>query len=638
MPATYDWTGGGLTALVSDAGNWSGSIAPNSPTDSLDFSGVGLPAIIPLPGFLGPVLPVANPMKSAIFDAASPAAYCSIDFATKYTGGATFDRSLGVGMLMVAGQKLTINDGKTLSPVFADLVGGSLQGAGTVELGGAGVPGSMTLSGNTQISVAKFTIDAQSEIMLGGTADVTGGAWVNNGTMSILGSVELARVMLTNNGTMTIMGDLTVGPTSLTNNGFMDWSSGTMDLVLATIVNNGQFQIVANNLSMTGAGVIEDYGEIIVEQGPQPGLTIDPNLTLEASGVLIVQYGTTTLTGTVVDVEGGTIVISTGARLSARTSTFHTGGGATIIGQGSFTIASGEILTSLLGSTLDVEPAVSLESGAQITGPGSFDFTTSFRLALGGLVNTSVLANQVTFASVAPGVSLTNSKLTMVGFGAWLSGDITLANSTIENTGNFEDATLEDIIALGNAQFLNDAGARYEKMPAGPFGLGTSDFRAAFANWGTFELNGFTRNFHNGFYQYAGTVSLGGGTLGLGNNPPVGNYWLFGGLLVAGGGSIVDGNLINMSGTLDVTEGLFLQGNYTQFADGVLRFDPGFTMVVTGSAAIGGTLVITSSWFTPESGFEATVLSSSLLLGTFDAISAGWTAAYDGSTVSLKKN
>ncbi len=610
VPASFDWTGAGATALVSDANNWAQRAAPTSTTDMLSFSGLaapvppaGMPGMPPLPGGGQP-----NPTKSVIFDAAAPAKFGSIFFAAQYSGGVTFDRSVTINMLAVAGQTLTVNGGKTLSVGGAGLSNSTLQGSGTIEVGAAGGQvGMMSLSGSTHISVATFTVDANSRLMIGG--------------------------------------DLTLTPTPLTNNGTLYWGAGTITPVLGTIVNNGLFQISGTDLTMAAGGMVVDNGQIVVDQAATSTLTLASDLTLSANAArpaVIVRSGTATLTGSVLD--GATIEIDGAADLTVGGQSFVTGGSANFVGHGTLTISGN--LTALANTTLNVEPAVVLALDGEIQGWGSFDFTTSFTSTRGILLNTSVIANNVTLNEALRSISLTNSKLTMSGSSTWVSGTIVLTNSILENQGVFYDRTNASLRTFGGgSQFLNDANAHYVKTAA--TGGGVANFAATFQNSGNFDLNGFTRTFLQGFYQYAGTVSLGGGTLGLTDNLNTpGDYWLLGGRLIADG-TIWGGNLTNTGGTVDVNSGLNLLGNYEQWAGATLEFSPWFhlwntgpAMVVTGSAHIRGTLVIDPSiGYTPASGTKAGVLSTGgFLVGPFDTIPTGWSIIYDGHDAWLVKN
>lgn len=259
--------------------------------------------------------------------------------------------------------------------------------------------------------------------------------------------------------------------------------------------------------------------------------------------------------------------------------------------------------------------------------------------------DTRVVANNVELNSRTNpvGITLNNSTLAMGFNSAWSSGNINLNNSTLENFGVFLDQTNNSILApAGVSRFLNDASGLYAKTATS--NDSPTLCQAAFWNSGNFLLNGFSRTFTGGFYQSSGTVSLGGGTLGLGNNQ---NYWLFGGLLLAEDGSITGGDLINTGGTLDVSCGLILTGNYQQWADATLLFNPYLELgntsppfLVTGSAQLNGTLTMDPLLAsTTESGTKATVLGSGGgLLGAFTTIPAGWSLVYEGGNVFLEKD
>jgi hypothetical protein len=241
-------------------------------------------------------------------------------------------------------------------------------------------------------------------------------------------------------------------------------------------------------------------------------------------------------------------------------------------------------------------------TGGTMSGPGS---TTS-----SGVFNSSGSGTK----------TLSGRSLTNAGTATWTgTGGITVQNGAgLDNTASATFLIKSDtFLSSGPGTFFNEG--TLVKLASSA----TTTIAIPFVNTGTVEVDTGTLRFSGAYIQNAGVTELAGGTL-----TAAASVSILGGRL--SGSGTVNGDVINLglvSPGDDGTAGvLTINGGYTQGETGVLLIDLGGLsagtaydqLVVSGTAALGGTLVVDLiNDFQPRAGDAFVIVTYGSHNGTF---------------------
>jgi fibronectin-binding autotransporter adhesin len=210
---------------------------------------------------------------------------------------------------------LTVGDGSTLTVSGAYMQAGtlSISDSGTVDLlGGGSANGNLNNAGTLIIDVGS-TFTVTDPVALSGTVNVQSGAMLtladgssNSGTLNVLGTVT-ANGDLSNSGSMSIAGTVAVSADfsnggsvdllnggSFTTGGGYTQMDGSTTLSNATLSASGLVDIQGGTLSGSGTinASLQNAAVIQVGQSGAPGsLTVTGDYTQTASGVLDIDIG-----------------------------------------------------------------------------------------------------------------------------------------------------------------------------------------------------------------------------------------------------------------------------------------------------------------------------------------------------------
>jgi hypothetical protein len=221
-------------------------------------------------------------------------------------------------------------------------------------------------------------------------------------------------------------------------------------------------------------------------------------------------------------------------------------------------------------------------------------------------------------------VLLQDSTLYQYGTATWSGiGNIDLSWSIFNNIGTFQiqnSATM--VIDQGGSLFDNTAAGTLTKLAGN-----NNYFNIAFQTEGTVLLNAMRIDFCQGYTQDGGSsvTDTGFGTLGLTTPGQAGTatYTLENGTMQGGG--MVDGNLDNIAGTVQLGSAamggsLQVTGNFSQDDDGTLLLMTPNLMLgvlnVNNQADLAGSLVV-SLGAAPPMGMRFLIVTAVDVAGTF---------------------
>jgi hypothetical protein len=565
-----------------------------------------------------------------------------------FTGGS----SSGDFNLQVASH-LTLNGNFTLLSGSTTEVGlvGQLELDGVTLNGGAAVtgPGSVTVggfSGQMAVSNGAATIDNLS--VSGGTVTINAGASLEVGTLAQSG------------GTLTGAGTLTVDSSLLWTGGTMSGSGSTEVLGAGEVGGGSPF-----GPTLSGR-TLDNFGTFTVDGGSNLLFASNATLNNQPGGTLVLQgaanlgnffgssgklnnAGTLTHPGSgttaavdiafdntgAVDVQAGTLNAPLGLT-NEGTLTLEPGAAATLTGgsssgdfnlqvashltlNGNFTLLSGSTTEVGLVGQLELDGAT-LNGGAAVTGAGSVTvggFSGQMAVSNGAATidNLTVSGGTVTInanASLEVG-TLNQSGGTITG-----AGTLTVDNALVWTGGTMSGAGSTEVQGAG------------EVGGGSPFGPTLSG--RTLDNFGAFTVDGGSNLL---FASNATLNNQPGGTLVLGNNTSLGNFFGSSGKLNNAGliedtGSTHQATInlsapVANSGTISLQGILNISGAYTQTADGTLNIvlSPGSPVAngelkVSGQATLDGTLnVTTQGTISPTAGETFTIMTFNGVTGDF---------------------
>ncbi len=645
MLATINWSGAGDNTTWNLASNWVGGQVPGSNDD----------AVINVPSNPNIVLPNRSTSVHSLSLAAGDSLTLDAGSLMVQGGGLTLNGTLNLGKTdgSTAGQ-LYFQGTQSLSGTGTVMFGGSTGNALYGQGNGSANPATLTIGAGINIqggsgSIRGYYITSSSDSIInnstfsfasGGTMTIGGINWVNNGsitaggTVNLVGSFTPAALGTFNatGATVNLQGTLNNAGTTLALSPTLgNWHLQNGSIVGGTVTSSGGAKLALTNSGGTLSGVTID-ASLTVDATQQSsgnttnvtnGLTLNGTLNLgktdgSTAGQLYFQ-GTQSLSGTGTVMFGG----STGNALygqgngSANPATLTIGAGINIQGgsgsirgyyitSSSDSIINNSTFSFASGGTMTIG-GINWVNNGSITAGGTVNLVGSFTPAALGTFNATgatvnlqgTLNNAGTTLALSPtlgnwhlqngsivGGTVTSSggaKLALTNSGGTLSGVTIDASLTVDATQQSSGNTTN----VTNGLTLN-----------GTLNLGKTDGSTAGQLYfqGTQSLSG------------TGTVMFGGSTgnalYGQGNgsaNPAT--LTIGAGINIQGGSGSIRGYYITSSSDSIINNSTF------SFASGGTMTIGGINWVNNGSITAGGTVNLVGS-FTPAA------------LGTFNATGA----------------
>ncbi len=547
------------------------------------------------------------------------------------TAATDVDQSFTIGTLTLsnAGDSATILNGVTLA------MEGNISNAGTITLANGAVLNEFGTTINTISNSGTIALNSSgstTELMVGSTAGgqtitLSGGGRLtmsnnvnnvitgatesdtlfNKGTISGAGQIGAVQLTLANSGT--INANASAGMTidaagGVTNTGTIEATGGATLRLLNMggetlgIINTGG-TITANSSTLIVSGTTINGGAVTLTGAAtlqMGGSTIQGGtLTNSATGTIEIEASSNTLGGTIENPAGGTIKIDHAALLAlagniSNQGTIDDSGGLTLAGNlsnaGTINILDGGYLG--LASDISNASTINLASVGDATELAvDADITLS-----GGKLTMSNNANNVIFAGVGWGVTLTNEETIsgagQIGAPAVGAGPLTLVNSGTINANASAGMTIETLGGLTNTGTIEaTGGATLQLLDMGP-----QEFTQPIVNTGgTISANASTLSLTSTTILGGAVTLTGASTLQMNDSMIQGatlTTSTTGIIESVGGTSIIDASTVNFhnTGTLETNGGdLTIEGPGTTF----FTNDNQTTGTLTGGTYIANT-------------------------------------------------
>jgi autotransporter-associated beta strand protein len=650
---TDTWTGGGTTTNWSDAGNWSGGVAPNGgdnlvfgPSASNFTSTNDLPAgtafgSITLSGG-GYTISGNSVLVASGIDASGQTGSNAFNLPISFTqsetilaGSGSTDLSLG-GTVNNGGHALTVGGGNGFID-FVNTISGAgsftLNNTGTVTFSGpantytgiTSIPsGTLVLdkssgvgiAGNLVVGPGSATVRLEASGQTAGSRSVTingGGLLDLNGNSDTVGPVTLSAGSITTAaGTLTLAGNvISSGASSISGNLALGSSGTTFTVTSSSLTvsagisgNGGLTKSGGGTLILTAANSFT--GASTLTAGT---LTLGNNQAL-GSGGLTLNGGTLTATGAALSLAnnltlGGNVILGGGLGLSFSGTVTLTGNrtlSVTDTAGASFTGAIGESVPSMLTKNgpgaLTLSAADSYSGGTVLTAGGLV-------LGNGSALGSGTLAlNGGTLSATAGALSLGNA--------VSLGGNVTLGGSS--------DLTFTAAWTLTGNSTLTVTNTATTTISAG---IGESGGSRSLTKRG----GGLLVLAAPG--SYSGGTVLAGGTLAVGDPGALGN----GGLTLTAGKIEANGSPITLANPVTLAGNVTLTGSADLTFTGSVTLTGNRTLSVTNTGTTSFTGVISQSGGTfglTKAGAGTLVLSGANSYSGTTAVSAG-TLVINGS-------
>ena len=562
----------------------------------------------------------------------------------------------GIGGLTLTSGNQTLSGANTYTGITT-ISGGTLLVTGANSLAGSSsvvdnaildIAGVTSVAGD--ISASLKSLSGSGQVVLGGkTLNITTAAGTFSGVISGSGNVTVSGGTQTLSGVNTYTGTTTVAAGTLalsgngsiaassrvTVNGAFDISAAAGTVTVAALTGTGTVNLGSRTLNLGGgagafSGTILGAGSLALSGGTATltGANTFTGGTTIIAGTLQIGSGSTSgsLVGDVVDngtlgfyrsdtyVFAGAVTGLGGLAQTGRGITVLTGNssytGATTIAAGTLQIGNGSTSGAITGDVVDNAALVFNRSDA-LTFAGSISGTGSIGLASGTLVLTAV-SSYTGATTVASG-----STLTLSGSAAIAASSNVAVNGTLDVSALATASSLTSISGSGNvtlgSQVLTLTNA-------------SGTFAGAISGSGGLVLTGGSQTL-SGINSYTGVTTVKGGTLSVTGSAAASSISVasggtlsgtgtVGAVSVASGGTLAAG--VAGSGTLTSTGNLVLASG----SDYVVNLSSGTAgkFATSGSASLGGTLVVTSASGGYALGQKLTVLTaSSGVTGTFGA-------------------
>ncbi|MEY9152160.1 VCBS domain-containing protein [Bradyrhizobium japonicum] len=370
------------------------------------------------------------------------------------TTAATGTMTVG-GKAEILGTSVLTNAGYLTLAGGGDFASGTtITNSGTIELSGG------TLKTLATIHNAGGLLKADA-----GSTLIVDTATVDGGTVSILGTLELDGVSLIENGTLNNSGTVNVkGTVEFAHETVSNTAAGVIEVLAngwltihqgSSVINDGQItvdasgKLIVSNATIDGAGEVigtidgDDEGGPVLNAGIRGAGTITNNGEIDLTGDAVLSGGI---------LNNNAVFKVSGARNALSDETVINAGIIEVLANGALTIDQGSTVDNSSGDVIvDGSAALTLDyatiSGGAIKGAGAIDVTGASKIDNGATVSISALTveSDVTLTlddATVSGTAIVNhgtvnvdagKKLTLNG--ASLAGGTLTIAGTLESTG-----------------------------------------------------------------------------------------------------------------------------------------------------------------------------------------------------------
>lgn len=553
----------------------------------------------------------------------------------------------GTGGLLVAGGNETISGmsvhtgATTISAGTLTLQTGASMAASTVvnnatldvsqssntNLSTIATVGSLTGSGAVTLG-ANTLVLARAADTFSGTISGTGGLTISSGTETLSGTNTYTGTTTINGGTLVVSSTGSLSSSSkVAAFGTFDISaaSGT-DIAFASLsgsgtVNIGAHNFMLNNASEVFSGVIQGTGRLVVTGGKQvlSGANTYSGGTLISGGTL--QIGNNSTSGSIVGdvVANGTLAFNRtdyfvfSGKISGSGSVAQTSAGTTVL-TAENTFSGGSLINA---GTIQIGNRGTVGSiTGDVVDNGTLAFARTDTVTFGGSISGRGALNLLAGTTIFTGVN-TYTGATTISSGATLqlgNGGSIAKSASVNVIGAFDvsgagaDASVAALAGSGQVAL----GSRSLSITAG-----AGDFAGVIAGSGGIAVSGGTQTL-SGTNTYTGATAINGGTLAV-----TGSIASSSGVTVNSGGTLSGSGTVSSVSVASggtVTPGTGSPGTLT--VNGSIAFANGSQynvatsssaisqLTVTGSAALGGTLNVSSADGTYLLGQKVAVLTA----------------------------
>lgn len=544
------------------------------------------------------------------------------------TTAATGTMSVG-GKAEILGTSVLTNAGNLTLAGGGDFASGTtITNSGTIELSGG------TLKTLATIHNAGGLLKADA-----GSTLIVDTATVDGGTVSILGTLELDGISLIKNGTLNNSGTVNVkGTVEFAHETVSNTAAGVIEVLAngwltihqgSSVINDGQItvdasgKLIVSNATIDGAGEVigtiggDDEGGPVLNAGIRGTGTITNNGEIDLTGDAVLSGGI---------LNNNAVVKASGARNALSDETVTNAGIIEVLANGALAIDQGSTVDNSIGNVIvDGNAVLTLDeatiSGGAIKGAGTIDVTGASKIDSGATVSISALTveSDVTLTlddATVSGTAIVNhgtvnvdasKKLTLNG--ASLAGGTLTIAGTLESTGAsaIDNADVDNTgtISITSGTLTIDPGILHAITNHGLIEAVTG---------GTLKLTAATIANAGGIISVDGAsklyltdVSINGGSV-----TNAGNLYSVAGLNTITGGVTNTGTIEVQSGTLNLSGGIT--------GAGTLIIDDNTTLELGGADAqtvtfAGGTNTLELD--KTSHGFTGTITGQATTGGTF---------------------
>ena len=544
------------------------------------------------------------------------------------TTAATGTMSVG-GKAEILGTSVLTNAGYLTLAGGGDFASGTtITNSGTIELSGG------TLKTLATIHNAGGLLRADA-----GATLIVDTATVDGGTVSILGTLELDGASLIENGTLNNSGTVNVkGAVEFAHETVSNTAAGVIEVLAngwltihqgSSVINDGQItvdasgKLIVSNATIDGAGAVigtiggDDEGGPVLNAGIRGAGTITNNGEIDLTGDAVLSGGI---------LNNNAVVKASGARNALSNETVINAGIIEVLANGALAIDQGSTVDNSAGDVIvDGNAVLTLDdatiSGGAIKGAGTIDVTGASKIDNGATVSISALTveGDVTLTlddATVSGTAIVNHGTVNVDAGKTLTlngaslagGTLTIAG-TLESTGasaiDNSDVDNTGTISVTSGTLTIDPGILHAITNHGLIEAVTG---------GTLKLTAATVANAGGIISVDGAsklyltdVSINGGSV-----TNAGNLYSVAGLNTITGGVTNTGTIEVQSGTLNLSGGIT--------GAGTLIIDDNTTLELGGADA--QTVTFTGGTNTLEldktsHGFTGTIAGQATTGGTF---------------------
>ncbi|MGY4299595.1 VCBS repeat-containing protein [Bradyrhizobium sp. i1.4.4] len=488
------------------------------------------------------------------------------------TTAATGTMSVG-GKAEILGTSVLTNAGYLTLAGGGDFASGTkITNSGTIELSGGtlktlatihNASGLLRADAGSTLIVDTATVDGGTVSILGtleldGTSLIENGTLNNSGTVNVKGTVEFAHETVSNTAT---------GVIEVLANGWLTIHQGSSVTNAGQITVDASGKLIVSNATIGGAGAVIDTGGGDDEGGPVLNAGIRGAGTITNNGEIDLT-GDAVLSGGIL--KNNTVFKVSGARNALSDETVTNAGIIEVLANGALAIEQGSTVDNSSGDVIvDGSAALTLDyatiSGGAIRGAGTIDVTGASKID-----NAATLS--VSAVTVESGATLTLDDATVSGTaivnhgtvnvdasknltlnGASLAGGTLTIAGTLESTG----ASAIDNADVGNTGTISVTSGTLTIDPGILHGITNHGLIEAVTG-GTLKLTTVTVANTGGTISVDGTsklylsdVSINGGSLGN-----AGNLYSVSGLNTITGGVTNTGTIEVQSGTLNLSGGI----------------------------------------------------------------------------------